>query len=92
LVGTAGHYQQLLLAIYESCKLEPVFFSCISRNYRRKLFAECLFFPVSVEVNQPYHINQAGARGVFLLVAEQCSIKEKYWMGINLEAVGVALH
>jgi hypothetical protein len=69
----AGHYQQLLLAICESCKLER-FFSYICRNYRQKLFAECLFFPLFMEVNQPGHINQTGTHGADLLITAQHTV------------------
>jgi hypothetical protein len=57
LLGAASHYQQLLLAICASCKLKHPF---LSRNYGQKFFAECLFFLISVEVNQPSKINHTG--------------------------------
>jgi hypothetical protein len=69
LLGAAGHYEQLLLAICESCKLEQGFLALYVGITDKSYLQNACFFLVSVEVNQPIHINQTGIHRVFFLAA-----------------------
>jgi hypothetical protein len=89
LPGAASHYQQLLFAICESCKLKQFF---LSRNNGQKSCAECLIFLFAVEVNQPSEINDTGAHGLLLPATAWHNTKRKYRAERKLEAEKSALH